>query len=98
MSKSIVMSMNDWDTGAVRYMQPKLNERGGKSINVISTQTNRSLHVSTPLLMTWGISDFVGENVPIISDKNIVPYFYPTLIIFIKLFGSFFIATPIKYF
>jgi hypothetical protein len=62
MSKSIVMSMNDWDTGAVRYMQPKLNERGGKSINVISTQTNRSLHVSTPLLMTWGISDFVGEN------------------------------------
>ena len=62
MSKSIVMSMNEWDTGAVRYMQPKLNERGGKSINVISTQTNRSLHVSTPLLMTWGISDFVGEN------------------------------------
>ncbi len=62
MSKSIVMSMNDWDTGAVRYMQPKVNERGGKSINVISTQTNRSLHVSTPLLMTWGISDFVGEN------------------------------------
>tara|TARA_B100000902_G_scaffold377733_1_gene410282 strand:+ start:2382 stop:3305 length:924 start_codon:yes stop_codon:yes gene_type:complete len=56
------MSMNDWDTGAVRYMQPKVNERGGKSINVISTQTNRSLHVSTPLLMTWGISDFVGEN------------------------------------
>ena len=70
MSKSIVMSMNDWDTGAVRYMQPKLNERGGKSINVISTQTNRSLHVSTPLLMTWGISDFVGENVPIISNRN----------------------------
>ena len=62
MSKSIVMSMNDWDTRAVRYMQPKVNERGGKSINVISTQTNRSLHVSTPLLMTWGISDFVGEN------------------------------------
>ena len=62
MSKSIVMSMNDWDTGAVRYMQPRVNERGGKSINVISTQSNRSLHVSTPLLMTWGISDFVGEN------------------------------------
>jgi len=54
--------MNDWDTGAVRYMQPRVNERGGKSINVISTQSNRSLHVSTPLLMTWGISDFVGEN------------------------------------
>jgi hypothetical protein len=42
-------------------MQPKINERGGKSINIISGQTNRSLHISTPLLMTWGISDFVDE-------------------------------------
>jgi len=42
-------------------MQPKVNERGGKSINMISTQTNRSLHISTPLMMTWGIADFVDE-------------------------------------
>jgi hypothetical protein len=42
-------------------MQPKINERGGKSINIISGQTNRSLHISTPLLMTWGISDFLDE-------------------------------------
>ena len=53
--------MNDWDVSAVRYMQPKLNERGGKSVNVISTQSNRSIHVSTPLMMTWGISDFVND-------------------------------------
>ena len=44
------------------YMAPKVNERGGKSINIISNQTKRSLHISTPLMMTWGISDFVGEN------------------------------------
>jgi hypothetical protein len=42
-------------------MQPKVNDRGAKSINIISTQTNRSLHISTPLLMTWGIADFVDE-------------------------------------
>jgi hypothetical protein len=42
-------------------MQPKINDRGGKSINIISTQSNRSLHISTPLMMTWGISDFVDE-------------------------------------
>ena len=61
MSLNIVMSMNEWDVSAVRYMQPKVNDRGGKSINVISTQSNRSIHVSTPLMMTWGISDFVNE-------------------------------------
>ena len=64
MSKSaapIVLNNNDWNTSAIRYMQPKLNDRGGKSINIISTQSNRSLHISTPLMMTWGISDFVDE-------------------------------------
>ena len=64
MSKSsspIVLSNSDWNTSAIRYMQPKINDRGGKSINIISTQSNRSLHISTPLMMTWGISDFVDE-------------------------------------
>ena len=63
MSKStpIVLSTNDWNTSNIRYMQPKVNDRGGKSINIISTQTNRSLHISTPLMMTWGIADFVDE-------------------------------------
>jgi len=60
-STPIVISSSDWNTNAVRYMQPKVNDRGGKSINIISTQSNRSLYISTPLLMTWGISDFVDE-------------------------------------
>jgi hypothetical protein len=57
----IVLNAQDWNTSSIRYMMPKINDRGGKSINVISTQTNRSLHISSPLLMTWGISDFVDE-------------------------------------
>lgn len=60
-SAPIVLNTADWDTSSIRYMQPKLNDRGGKSINIISTQTNRSLHISTPLMMTWGISDYVDE-------------------------------------
>ena len=42
-------------------MAPKVNNMGGKSINIISKQTNRAVHISTPLLMTWGISDFLDE-------------------------------------
>lgn len=64
MSKSstpVVLSSNEWNTSSIRYMQPKVNDRGAKSINIISTQSNRSLHISTPLMMTWGISDFVDE-------------------------------------
>lgn len=61
MSTPIVLSCSDWNTSSVKYMAPKVNERGGKSINIISKQTNRSLHISTPLMMTWGVSDFVDE-------------------------------------
>ena len=60
-SAPIVLNNSEWNTSAIRYMQPKINDRGGKSINIISTQSNRSLHISTPLMMTWGISDYVDE-------------------------------------
>ena len=60
-SKPVVLSVADWRPSSIKYMPPKVNEKGGKSINVVSTQTNRSLHITTPLMMTWGISDFVDE-------------------------------------
>lgn len=59
MSKPIVLSSTEWNTSSLKYMPPKVNDRGGMSINIISTQTNRSLHISTPMMMTWGISDYV---------------------------------------
>jgi hypothetical protein len=60
-SKPVVLSVSDWNTSAIKYMPPKVNEKGGKSINVISKQTSRSLHISTPLMMTWGIADFIDD-------------------------------------
>ena len=61
MSQSAVLTFSDWNVNAVKYMTPKINDKGGKAINVISTQTNRTLTVTTPLLMTWGVSDFADE-------------------------------------
>jgi hypothetical protein len=58
---SISLNCETWDIDALRYMKPKVNDMGGKNISLISTQTNRSLHLATPLLMTWGISDFVND-------------------------------------
>jgi hypothetical protein len=57
----VVLTVPEWNTASLRYMQPKVNDRGAKSINIISGQTGRSLHISTPLMMTWGISDYVDE-------------------------------------
>lgn len=61
-SKPVVLTVADWTTAKIKYMPPKVNERGGKSINIISTQTNRALAIVTPMMMTWGVSDFIGDN------------------------------------
>ena len=58
MSKPIVLSTTEWDTSALKFMPPKVNDKGMLSINVISTQTNRSLHISTPMMMTCCITDY----------------------------------------
>jgi hypothetical protein len=61
MSKPVVLTIDEWSPASVKYMAPKINERGGKSISLVSKQTNRALCFSTPLMMTWGISDFVDS-------------------------------------
>ena len=60
-SKNVVVNVAEWDTSAIKYMAPKINDKGGKSISLISKQTNRMLHITTPLMMTWGISDFIDD-------------------------------------
>jgi hypothetical protein len=77
-SSPIVVSVNDWVPSSVRYMQPKVNDRGAKSINIISTQTNRALHISTPLMMTWGISDYTDEKTGESDGKFTISLNFPT--------------------
>jgi hypothetical protein len=60
-STPMILSPSAWDTSAIKFLPPRVNDMGGKAINVISRQTNRSLHISTPLMMTWGIADYVND-------------------------------------
>lgn len=57
-----VIESTDWNPRLHKYMAPKVNDKGGKSISLISKQTNRALHLNTPLMMTWGVSDFCDEH------------------------------------
>jgi hypothetical protein len=45
----------------IRYSSPKVNASGGKSVNILNTATNSGLRISTPLMLTWGASDFEGN-------------------------------------
>jgi len=58
---STVLSINQWVPSEQKYGIPKVNKQGGKSINLYSKQTNKFLELSTPRMMTWGISDFYDK-------------------------------------
>lgn len=76
-NSALVMSMNNWNPSAIRYMQPKVNERGGKSITIISTQSNRSLYVTLPMLVTWGISDYTDSQTGESDGKYTISLQFP---------------------
>lgn len=76
-SSPIVLDVNSWMPNQIRFMPPKVNAQGGKAISVLSTQSNRSLHVSTPLLTTWGISDFVDPQTGVSDGKFQISFTFP---------------------
>ena len=43
------------------YTKPKVNASGGKSIGIVNKQTMKVLLMNTPLMLTWGVNEFVDE-------------------------------------
>ena len=46
----------------VMYTSPKANEKGGKSLNLLNKNTKTMLRISTPLMLTWGASEYVDAD------------------------------------
>jgi len=61
MAEMITMA-SKFNANDVKYTSPKANSSGGKSINILNKNTNSALRLSTPLMLTWGASDFVDSN------------------------------------
>jgi hypothetical protein len=45
----------------IMYTAPKASAQGGKSVNILNKLTKTTLTLSTPLMLTWGASDFKKE-------------------------------------
>ena len=41
------------DLSCFSYTKPKVNNVGGKSIGILNKKSNKSVFVSTPLMLTW---------------------------------------------
>ena len=49
----------------VQYTKPKINQSGGKNVTVLNAECKKTLCISTPLMLTWGVNenDFDGRGV-----------------------------------
>ena len=45
----------------IAYNAPVINKSGGKSINIYNKDCRKALCITTPLMLTWGISDYEGN-------------------------------------
>ena len=43
------------------YTKPKVNAQGGKGVGILNSKTKKALDLSTPLMLTWGINEYVND-------------------------------------
>ncbi len=43
------------------FTKPKQNASGGKSVGILNSKSKKSLYMSTPLMLTWGINEYSDE-------------------------------------
>ena len=53
------------------YTKPKVNNSGGKGRN-FNSKSKKGLYMSTPLMLTWGINEYVDDQT--VSEHMICHY------------------------
>ena len=46
---------------STKYAKPKVNTSGGKSIGILNAASGTVLQISSPMMLTWGVNQFVDE-------------------------------------
>ena len=58
MSSSLIIAGSEFDVSTqIEYNKPRINKSGGKNIALKNSETKKTLYLSTPLLMTWGVNE-----------------------------------------
>jgi len=56
-----IVSATEFTSQDYNYAKPTVNKSGGKSIRVTGSNNKGSLILSTPLMLTWGVNEYVDE-------------------------------------
>ena len=76
MANTIIDGTN-FDINSVMYTNPKANDKGGKSINILNLATKTGLRLSTPLMMNWGAGEYVDKATGVGNGKWEVSLQFP---------------------
>jgi hypothetical protein len=56
---SQIVNVSDYNPSTdISYAKPKINAAGGKNITIMNSRLRKSTYLSTPLMLTWGMSEF----------------------------------------
>jgi hypothetical protein len=62
MTTKTILSGADFNPNSdIKYSKPKVDARGSKSIGILNAGSNTATYISTPLMLTWGVSDYEGN-------------------------------------
>jgi hypothetical protein len=56
---SQIVNVRDYNPSTdMSYAKPKLNQAGGKNVSIMNSRVRKVTYLSTPLMLTWGMSEF----------------------------------------
>lgn len=56
---SQIVNVSDYNPSTdMSYAKPKINAAGGKNVSIMNSKVRKATYLSTPLMLTWGMSEF----------------------------------------
>jgi len=72
-----VRDATTFDFETIKYGQPKVNNLGGKNVKILDPLTNQWLMISTPLMLSFGIGDYVDPQTGVGNGKYEISLLFP---------------------
>ena len=61
MSTNPIINAHTLSLSDIKYDAPKVSQNGSKSIQIKNKKSNQALILRSPLMLTWGVSDYEGN-------------------------------------
>ena len=61
MNKAIIQGTKFNPSKQLTFTKSKVNSVGGKNVGILNKETRKATYLSTPLMLTWGVNEYVDD-------------------------------------